>query len=332
MDSMGVCVQSCRPDCTLKSASLLGASSRSPFCKLTCEGLACTLVRSSRKELPRTCTFSALSCPAICGALVEPLTVPLNAACPCKSSGWPGRREHVGQRLQFMQIIACRLNLQSASACSPCRQLRATSAAAARNSCCNAISCVCAVVARMDLGIERHSRCSIRLPTPRFPSAVASARSTTFCTLPRPVGNHGAVQAVRDITTGFSPAEFATRFRSASEIPCDSRNHASLLLAGRCCEPRLCLQFAAEQARRHIVHVTLPCASAVSARRGHGCRRSGGCAHLQDAAADGSLHRRRSPALPDRERWRNRRCRSSAPRRLESSGRASPRAIWLAPG
>ena len=65
----------------------IGSLQKMEWSKLISEGLACTSVRKTRNALSRTCTLLAFSCPATCGLLVEPRTVPLNDAVPCRFSG-----------------------------------------------------------------------------------------------------------------------------------------------------------------------------------------------------------------------------------------------------
>src|ERR1051326_3403600 len=63
-----------------------GAASRSPFVRLACEGLALKPVRSTFHKLPFTRRLRASSCPLICGAAVDPLTLAFAVAVPYKPS------------------------------------------------------------------------------------------------------------------------------------------------------------------------------------------------------------------------------------------------------
>src|SRR6185312_17260989 len=61
--------------------------SSSPLLRLANDGLAFTFVRSRRQALPFTRRLEAVSCPARCGAAVEPVIVPAKFAVPYSPSG-----------------------------------------------------------------------------------------------------------------------------------------------------------------------------------------------------------------------------------------------------
>ena len=108
---LGACDQLRKPPIAKQGHAALFAvpNSRSPFCRLTCDGLASTPVCSSRIELPRISNILGVQLASDCGALVEPLAL-VKCRLGLIPSGWSRRSEILSHGLQFVQMVRRGLN------------------------------------------------------------------------------------------------------------------------------------------------------------------------------------------------------------------------------